>query len=123
MLDQIGPCCYDPGTMSSDVGVFEVPLDGYVMHLRRSELEMVAAGIDGLDTSADGDLQRLAEAVRQLPTAERAPTWELVLRSYGCGKPVPRAAGEIGLDETVARVLLERFSRGLTAAAQNSAGQ
>ena len=105
--------------MSSDADAFEVPLDGYVMHLRRSELEAVAVGL----VSAQGDLQRLAEAVRQLPTAERAPTWELALRSYGRGKTLPRAAGEIGLDETVARALLERFSRGLTAAAQNSPGR
>jgi hypothetical protein len=101
---------------------FEVPLDGYVMHLRRSELEAVAAGVRGLDSSTAVDLLSLAHAVRQVPMAERAPTWELALRSFGRGKPVPQAAGEIGLDELVARALLERFSRGLTAAAQNSPG-
>ena len=108
--------------MSMAADAFEVPLDGYVMHLRRSELELVAAGASELDASAEGDLLILAHAVCQLPTAERAPTWELALRSLGRGKAAPQAAGEIGLDEIVARALLERFSRGLTAAAQNTPG-
>jgi hypothetical protein len=108
--------------MSMAADAFEVPLDGYAMHLRRSELEAVATGVRELDATAEGDLLILAHALRQLPTAERAPTWELALRSYGRGKAAPQAAGEIGLDEIVARALLERFSRGLTAAAQNSPG-
>jgi hypothetical protein len=101
--------------MSIDADGFGVPLDGsYVMHLRPSELEAVAAGLGEFDSSEEGDLLTLARAVRRLPMAERAPTWELALRRFGRHKPLAQAAGEIGLDELIARGLLERFGHSLT---------
>jgi hypothetical protein len=93
---------------------FRVPLDGFDMHLRRSELEAVAAGLGTFDTSAEGDLMTLAEALRRLPAAERAPTWELAVRRYGHQKPLPQAAGEIGLDAVHAEELLARFAAALS---------
>ena len=93
---------------------FRVPLDGFEMHLRRSELEAVAAGLGSFDASAEGDLVTLAEALRRLPAAERAPTWELAVRRYGHHKPLPQAAGEIGLDALHAEELLARFTAALT---------
>src|SRR5919201_6228542 len=91
----------------------QVPLDGFDMHLRRSELEAVASGLGTFDASAEGDLVTLAEALRRLPAAERAPTWELAVRRYGHHKPLAQAAGEIGLDEVHARELIERFTAAL----------
>jgi hypothetical protein len=85
------------------------------MQLRPSELESVAAGLGEFDSSEEGDLLTLAEAVRQLPTNGRAPVWELAVRRYGRHKPLAQAAGEIGLDLVVARDLLERFARNLAA--------
>ena len=96
-----------------DSSVFRVPLDGFEMQLRRSELEAVAAGLGTFDASAEGDLLTLAEALRRLPTAERAPTWELAVRRYGHHKPLPQAAGEIGLDALHAEELLTRFTAAL----------
>jgi hypothetical protein len=55
----------------------------------------------------------LAEALRRLPAAERAPTWELAVRRYGHHKPLPQAAGEIGLDAIHAEQLLARFTAAL----------
>jgi len=49
-----------------------------------------------------------------LPVRDRAPTWELAVRRYGRHKPLPQAAGEIGLDEIRGRLLLEQFSAELT---------
>ena len=92
---------------------FEVPLDGIVMHLRRSELEAVAAGLGEFDSSEEGDLLTLAEAVRRLPPWDRAPTWELAIRRFGRHKPLAQAAGEIGMDEILAKALLERFTHEL----------
>jgi len=100
--------------MSIDADGFDVPIDGYVMHLRTSELEAVAAGLGAFDSSEEGDLLTLARALRCLGPAERAPTWELAVRRFGRHKPLAQAAGEIGLDEVVARALMERFNRGLT---------
>jgi len=85
------------------------------MRLRPSELESVAAGLGEFDLSEEGDLLTLAEAVRRLPPNDRAPAWELAVRRYGRHKPLARAAGEIGLDVIVARDLMERFARNLTA--------
>ncbi len=94
---------------------FDVPLDGQVtMRLRRSELEAVAAGLGEFDSSEEGDLLTLIEALQRLPANERAPTWELATRRFGRHKPLAQAAGEIGLDVTLAKSLLERFCHGLT---------
>src|SRR5690348_12230475 len=90
---------------------FQVPLDGFTMHLRPSELAAVATGLGSHDTSKAGGLMTLAEAVRQMPIRERAPAWELLVRRYGRQKPLPRAAGEIGMDLIHARGLLERFQQ------------
>src|SRR5258708_20368749 len=84
------------------------------MHLRPSELESVAAGLGEFDSSAEGDLLTLAEAVRRLPINDRAPEWELAVRRYGRHKPLAQAAGEIGLDLIVARDIMERFAHNLT---------
>jgi hypothetical protein len=95
-------------------GDFDIDLDGVVMHLRRSEVESVASGLGEFDSSEEGDLLTLVEALRRLAPNERAPTWELAMRRFGRHKPLAQAAGEIGLDEIVARSLLDRFCHGLT---------
>jgi hypothetical protein len=100
--------------MPSNAASFDVPLDGFVMHLRLSELEAVAAGLGEFDSSEEGDVLTLARALRRLAPAERAPTWELAVRRFGRHKPLDQAAGEIGLDEIWARGLIERFCHGLT---------
>jgi hypothetical protein len=93
---------------------FRVQLDGGVaLQLRRTELEAVAAGLGEFDSSEEGDLVTLAEALRRVPPRDRAATWELAMRRYGRHKPLPQAAGEIGLDEVHARLLLERFTQSL----------
>ena len=92
-----------------------VPLNGLAMHLRLSELESVAAGLGEFDSSEEGDLLTLAEAVRRLPPNDRASAWELAVRRYGRHKPLAQAAGEIGLDVIVARDLMERFAHNLAA--------
>jgi hypothetical protein len=89
---------------------FRVALDGYAMQLRPSELESVAAGLGEFDSSKEGDLITLAEAVRRLPASDRAPAWELAIRRYGRHKPLRQAAGEIGMDVVHAQDLTERFS-------------
>jgi hypothetical protein len=99
--------------VQSDVDAFRIPLDGFVMQLRHSELESVAAGLGEFDSSEEGDLITLAEAVRRLPSLDRAPAWELAVRRYGRHKPLAQAAGEIGMDVVHARDLLERFSHWL----------
>lgn len=100
--------------MPGDAGDFDVSLDGLVMHLGRSEVEAVASGLGEFDSSEEGDLLTLVEALRRLAPNERAPTWELATRRFGRHKPLAQAAGEIGIDETLARSLLERFCHGLT---------
>jgi hypothetical protein len=92
-----------------------VPLNGLSMHLRLSELESVAAGLGEFDSSEEGDLLTLAEAVRRLPANDRASAWELAVRRYGRHKPLAQAAGEIGMDVIVARDLMERFAHNLAA--------
>ena len=98
-----------------DTPVLTVPLNGLSMRLRPSELESVAAGLGEFDSSEEGDLLTLAEAVRRLPPNDRAPAWELAVRRYGRHKPLAQAAGEIGLDVIVARDLMERFAHNLSA--------
>jgi hypothetical protein len=100
--------------VQADTDPFHVPLDNFVMQLRRSELESVAAGLGEFDSSEEGDLITLAEAVRRLPTTDRAPAWELAVRRYGRHRPLVQAAGEIGMDVVRARELLERFTHLLT---------
>ena len=92
---------------------FRVPLNGFQMQLRRSELEAVVAGLGTFDASEEGDLVTLAEALARVRVADRAPTWELAVRRYGHHKPLVQAAGEIGLDEVHARELLDHFTRSL----------
>jgi len=99
--------------MTTGEPAFRVPLDGAEMQLRRTELEAVAAGLGEFDSSAEGDLVTLAAALLRLPPRDRAPTWELAVRRFGRHKPLPQAAGEIGLDEVHARALLDRFTRSL----------
>ena len=96
--------------------VFNVALNGLAMHLRRSELESVAAGLGEFDASRDSDLITLADAVRRLPANDRAPVWELAVRHFGRHKPIAVAAGDIGLDLITARDLLERFAHNLASA-------
>ena len=95
----------------SERAPFDVPLDGgFVMHLRRSELETVATGLGEFDAWERGNLLTLVEAVRRMPVNDRAPLWELAVRRFGGHKPVEQAAGEIGMDAIHARDLLERYS-------------
>jgi len=98
-----------------DTAVLTVPLNGLSMRLRPSELESVAAGLGEFDSSEEGDLLTLAEAVRRLPSNDRAPAWELAVRRYGPHKSLAQAAGEIGLDVIVAHDLMERFAHNLSA--------
>ena len=72
---------------------FVVPLNGFSMRLRQPEMQAVAAGLGTFDTSDEGDLLTLAEALRRLPLPDRAPAWELAVRRFGHGKPLPQAAG------------------------------
>jgi hypothetical protein len=81
-----------------------VPLNGYAIQLRPSELESVAAG---LDAASQRDPITLAEALRRLPVNDRAPTWELAVRRFGRHKELDQAAGEIGMDLVHAGDLLE----------------
>ena len=99
--------------MNLDADAFSVPLNGYEMYLRPSELTSVITGLGEFDTSPEGDLITLAEAVRRLPPSDRAPLWELATRRYGRRKPLEQAAGEIGMDVIHARRVLESFSRAL----------
>ncbi len=96
------------------MSVFNVPLNGQSMQLRKSELESVAAGLGEFDASEEGDLLTLAEALRRMPLNDRAPLWELAVRRFGRHKPLPQAAGEIGMDVLHARRLLARYQELLT---------
>jgi hypothetical protein len=49
-----------------------------------------------------------------MPSNDRAPLWELMVRHYGRRKPLDLAAGEIGMDVIRARDLLDSFSRTLS---------
>jgi hypothetical protein len=92
---------------------FRLQLNGVVMQLRRTELELVAAGLGEFDSSEVGDLVTLAAALGRLPPNDRAATWELAVRRFGRHKPLRQAAGEIGIDEVHAQALIERFTRSL----------
>jgi hypothetical protein len=109
------PEAFPPSRTSLDEKTFDVPLDGYTMHLRRSELELVATGLGEFDASREGNLLTLAEALRSMPLIDRAPVWELAVRRYGRHKPLEQAAGEIGMDAIRGRALLEAFSQALAA--------
>ena len=103
----------DTPTNRSAVSVmssFTVPLNGQSMQLRPSELASVASGLEPNPSS-----DRLVEAVRAMPQHDRAPLWELAVRHYGRRKPVPQAAGEIGMDVRHAQRLLSRLSELLAA--------
>jgi hypothetical protein len=91
--------------IDSKKSAFRVPLNGFGMQLRPSELESVAAGLGQLELST------LAEALRNLPVNDRAPTWELAIRRFGRHKPLDQAAGEIGMDLVHARELLDALSQ------------
>lgn len=100
--------------MALDPANLVVPLDGAAaMRLRPSELEAVAAGLGDFDSSGEGDLLTLAEALRRLPPRDRAPTWELAVRRFAHHKPLARAAGEIGLGARQGRALLQAFTHSL----------
>jgi hypothetical protein len=92
---------------------FGVTLDGFTMRLRQSELESVVAGLGEFDSSAEANLITLIEALRRLPTTDRAPTWELAVRRYGRHRSLPQAAGEIGMDLVHASELVHAFARAL----------
>lgn len=101
--------------MGTDPEAFRVPLDGFEMHLRPSELEAVSAHLGPLPAGPRADaLLALAEAVRTLPVRDRAPLWELAIRHYARAKPLDRAAAEIGMDALHARTLLDTFTRALS---------
>lgn len=91
----------------------KVPLAGFSMELRQSELEAVAAGLGEFDASEEGNLLTLVEALRSLPIRERAGAWELAVRRFAHHRPLEQAAGEIGMDVKYARDLLGRFTRAL----------
>ena len=91
--------------------VYSVPLDGYLMQLRPSELESVAAGLDELDAWSARSLLSLVEAVRTMPLTDRAPLWELMVRRFGRHKPLAQAAAELGMDAIHARDLLTTFEQ------------
>ena len=93
---------------------YSVPLNGYAMRLRVSELESVASGLGEFDASAEGGHLTLVEALRRMPQNDRAPVWELAVRRYGRQKPLARAAGEIGMDVVHAERLLAHFQDLLT---------
>jgi hypothetical protein len=90
-----------------DVEAFQVPIGGYDMQLRPSEVESVAAG---LGLSPGTPLSNVVRAVALLPINDRAPAWELAIRRYGRGKPLEQAAGEIGLDVIWAQALMDAFT-------------
>ncbi|MGI9149680.1 MAG: hypothetical protein ACR2IK_24555 [Chloroflexota bacterium] len=86
-----------------------VPLHGYAMVLRPSELAAVAAGLAKLRPTAPRDPITLVEALRQLLETDRAPVWELAVRRFGGRKTISQAAGEIGMDVVHAEALLEAY--------------
>ena len=96
--------------MPGDESEYKVDLGGYFMQLRRNELQAVAAGLGTFDSSAEGDLLTLVEALGEMPIGQRAPVWELAVRRFGQHKSLERAAGEIGLDAVRARAMLIALS-------------
>ena len=108
-----------------DTHDLRVPLNGLTMRLRLSELETVAAGLGEFDASEEGDLITLVEALRRLPTNDRAPAWELSIRRFGRRKELAQAAAEIGMDVIHAHALLQTYFQCMAAvspAEQSSAG-
>jgi hypothetical protein len=112
----------------SETSPITVPLDGYVMRLRPSELKSVASGLAAggslapaaIDSLAPAAVETiapaaLAEALKQLPTIDRPPTWELSVRHFGRRKPLPQAAGEIGMDLLHAQDLVKNLGQALSA--------
>jgi hypothetical protein len=87
--------------MSSRSADLRVPLNGFAIQIRPSELESVTAGLGQDDRLA------LVESVRRLPVNDRAPAWELAVRHLGRRTELAQAAGEIGMDLVHARDLLE----------------
>jgi hypothetical protein len=104
--DSAGAAPEGAGATPDSAAAFTVELDGYAMHLRPSEIRAVAAGLGG-------DPLTLLAALRQLPTIDRPPTWELAVRHYGRRHVVAQAAGEIGMDVIHARDLLARLTTAL----------
>ncbi len=92
-----------------DNPAFEVPLNGFTMHLRRVEVDPVAAGLEALAGRRVANKADLAAALRQLPVPDRAPTWELTARRFGRRTPLALAAGQIGLDELRAPGLIDAY--------------
>lgn len=90
-------------TATPSHSALRVPLTSFAIQLRPSELASVAAGLD------QPEPMTLVDALSRLPVTDRAPTWELAVRHFGRRKPLPQAAGEIGMDLIHARDLLRDF--------------
>ncbi len=99
----------------TDVAVLRVPLNGYAMQLRASELESVAAGLRHLEEVPEAAPFTLAEALQHLPANDRAPAWELAVRRFGRAKDLPQAASEIGMDLVHATDLLDTYFQAMAA--------
>jgi len=93
--------------MSVEIRSFRVPIGGYDMQLRLSEVESVVVG---LGASQKVLPEAVVGAVTALPTSDRAPAWELAIRHFGRRKPLEQAAGEIGMDVVRARALTESLA-------------
>ncbi|MDQ6669934.1 MAG: hypothetical protein M3069_04170 [Chloroflexota bacterium] len=98
-----------------DKAALRVPVNGYAMQLRASELTSVAAGLATSGASPADDLITLVEALRRLPVNDRAPCWELAMRRFGRRKELFRAAAEIGMDLLHAHDLLDAYFNCLAA--------
>src|SRR5215469_6922356 len=96
--------------MIARVEVFTVPLNGYEMQLRPSEVESVASGLGKPEPSRETTLHDVVRAITALPVTDRAPAWELAIRHFGRRKPLEQAAGEIGMDVLWARALMDAFT-------------
>jgi hypothetical protein len=102
--------------MNADPELLRVPLEGgFVMQLRPSELEAVAAGLGEFDASARGNALTLAAALRALPPNDRAALWELAVRHYARHQSLEQATGGIGMDLVRGQALLAAFSKALAA--------
>ena len=97
-----GPITVTEGTLA-DRATLRVPLNGFAIQLRPSELESVASGL------GQSELSALVEALWRLPVNDRAPAWELAVRHFGRGTELAQAAGEIGMDRIHAVALVEDF--------------
>ena len=91
--------------LALDVAARTIPLTNAAMVVRPSELAAVGAGWSGAAPSP----AELVDALRHLDAADRAPTWELVMRHYGRGKRTAQAAAEIGMDVLHAEALLAQL--------------